>query len=32
VVHFGAVLRSVVTGIFDDPEAGPGVAGPAGGC
>jgi hypothetical protein len=32
VVHFGAVLRSVVTGIVDDPEAGPGVPGPAGGC
>jgi hypothetical protein len=32
VVHFGAVLRSVVTGIVDDPETGPGVAGPAGGC
>jgi len=32
VVHFGAVLRSVVTGIVDDPEVGPGVAGPAGGC
>ena len=32
VVHFGAVLRSVVTGIIDDPEVGPGVAGPAGGC
>ena len=32
VVHFGAVLRSAVTGIVDDPEAGPGVAGPAGGC
>jgi hypothetical protein len=32
VVHFGAVLRSVVTGIVDDPEIGPGVAGPAGGC
>jgi len=32
VVHFGAVLRSVVTGMVDDPEAGPGVAGPAGGC
>ena len=30
VVHFGAVLRSVVTGIVDDPETGPGVAGPAG--
>jgi hypothetical protein len=32
VVHFGAVLRSVVTGIVDNPEIGPGVAGPAGGC
>jgi hypothetical protein len=32
VVHFGAVLRSVVTGMVDDPEAGPGVPGPAGGC
>jgi hypothetical protein len=32
VVHFGAVLRSVMTGIVDDPEAGPGTAGPAGGC
>jgi hypothetical protein len=32
VVHFGAVLRSAVTGIVDDPEVGPGVPGPAGGC
>ena len=32
VVHFGAVLRSAATGIVDDPEDGPGVAGPAGGC
>jgi hypothetical protein len=32
VVHFGAVLRSVVTGIVDDPETGPGAPGPAGGC
>jgi len=32
VVHFGAVLRSVVTGIVDDPEPGPGIPGPAGGC
>jgi hypothetical protein len=32
VVHFGAVLRGVVTGIVDDPEVGPGVPGPAGGC
>jgi hypothetical protein len=32
VVHFGAVLRSVVTGIVDQPAVGPGVPGPAGGC
>jgi hypothetical protein len=32
VVHLGAVLRNVVTGIVDDPEIGPGVPGPAGGC
>ena len=32
VVHFGAVLRSAVTGIVDDPEPGPGIPGPAGGC
>jgi hypothetical protein len=32
VVHLGAVLRSAVTGIVDDPEIGPGVPGPAGGC
>ena len=32
VVHFGAVLRSVVTGIVDQPAAGPGVPGPVGGC
>jgi hypothetical protein len=32
VVHFGAVLRSVVAGIVDQPLAGPGVPGPAGGC
>jgi hypothetical protein len=32
VVHFGAVLRSAVTGIVDDPEPGPGLPGPAGGC
>ena len=32
VVHFGAVLRSAVTGVVDDPEPGPGVPGPAGGC
>lgn len=32
VVHFGAVLRSGGYGIVDDPAAGPGVPGPAGGC
>jgi hypothetical protein len=31
VVHFGAVIRPAV-GIVDDPTAGPGVTGPAGGC
>jgi len=32
VVHFGAVLRSVVTGIVDQPAVGPGIPGPFGGC
>jgi len=32
VVHFGAVLRNTVTGIVDQPAAGPGVPGPPGGC
>ena len=32
VVHFGAVLRSAVTGIVDQPAVGPGIPGPAGGC
>lgn len=32
VVHFGAVLRGSQTGIVDDPEAGTGIPGPAGGC
>jgi hypothetical protein len=32
VVHFGAVLRSAASGIVDQPAAGPGVPGPAGGC
>ena len=31
VVHFGGVIRPEV-GLVDDPEAGPGVPGPAGGC
>jgi hypothetical protein len=32
VVHFGAVARSVVTGIVDQPAVGPGIPGPPGGC
>jgi hypothetical protein len=32
VVHFGAVLRNGGYGIVDQPAAGPGVPGPAGGC
>jgi len=32
VVHFGAVLRSGAAGLVDQPAAGPGVPGPAGGC
>jgi hypothetical protein len=32
VVHFGAVVRSAVTGIVDEPALGPGTPGPPGGC
>ncbi len=32
LVHFGAVVRDGASGIVDDPEAGPGVPGPPGGC
>ena len=32
VVHFGAVLRSGTYGVVDNPAAGPGTPGPAGGC
>lgn len=32
VVHFGAVLRTGASGLVDQPAAGPGVPGPAGGC
>jgi len=32
VVHFGAVLRTGAAGLVDQPAAGPGVPGPAGGC
>ena len=32
VVHLGAVLRSDVVGMVDDPAVGPGEPGPPGGC
>jgi hypothetical protein len=32
VIHFGAVMRSVVTGVVDQPAVGPGIPGPPGGC
>jgi hypothetical protein len=32
VVHFGAVLRTGSVGLVDQPAAGPGIPGPAGGC
>ena len=32
VVHLGAVIRSGAHGEVDDPEAGPGIPGPPGGC
>ena len=32
VVHLGAEQRTVVTGIVDQPAAGPGIPGPPGGC
>lgn len=32
VVHLGAVSRTVVTGIVDEPADGPGIPGPPGGC
>jgi hypothetical protein len=32
VVHFGAVVRDGTSGVVDDPESGPGVTGPPGGC
>jgi hypothetical protein len=32
VVHFGEVLRPVVTGVVDEPAVGPGIPGPPGGC
>jgi hypothetical protein len=32
VVHFGEVLRPVVTGVVDEPAVGPGIPGQLGGC
>lgn len=32
LVHLGALTRSGAYGIVDDPETGPGVPGPPGGC
>jgi hypothetical protein len=32
VIHLGALVRSGAYGIVDDPEPGPGVPGPPGGC
>jgi hypothetical protein len=32
VIHLGAVQRTAVTGIVDQPAVGPGVPGPPGGC
>jgi hypothetical protein len=32
VIHFGAVVRSGAYGVIDDPEAGPGIAGPTANC
>jgi hypothetical protein len=32
VVHFGEVLRPVVTGVVDQPADGPGIPGQPGGC
>ena len=32
LIHLGALVRSGAYGIVDDPETGPGVPGPPGGC
>ena len=32
LIHLGALVRSGAYGIVDDPETGPGVPGPSGGC
>ena len=32
VIHLGALTRAAAVGVVDDPETGPGTAGPPGGC
>jgi len=32
LIHLGALVRGAAYGIVDDPETGPGIPGPAGGC
>jgi len=32
VIHLGALVRQAAAGLVDDPEDGPGVPGPPGGC
>jgi len=32
VVHLGALTRAAAVGVVDDPETGPGIPGPPGGC
>ena len=32
LIHLGALVRGGAYGIVDDPETGPGIAGPPGGC
>jgi hypothetical protein len=32
VIHLGALTRAAAVGVVDDPETGPGIPGPPGGC
>jgi hypothetical protein len=32
LIHLGALTRAAAVGVVDDPETGPGVVGPPGGC
>jgi hypothetical protein len=32
LIHLGALIRAAAVGMVDDPELGPGVPGPPGGC